>query len=113
MVKLSNKFKSGKYVGQSYIEVWSKDLNYMYWMASTFPFFEEVVKNLEKRDKSIGKQNKIDEQTYSVEYVRDFFKERPICGFDMSEHISGIYERCPKHERTNYFNSLLKRNNFV
>ena len=108
-VSINNRFKSGKYKGLSYIEVWKKDSSYLYWMADNFPFFDPIVKSLENRDllkKQFQKKNHP-----SLETVKEFFKQHPICGFDMSEYIGQIYENCPNHEKLDYFNSLKQRNN--
>lgn len=83
-------------------------------MADNYEFFKPVVKNLEIRDEQIEKQNNnrpVNNDTPTLEYVREFFKKHPICGFDLSDHISGIYEKCPVNKRKEYFNSLLIRNN--
>lgn len=110
------RFKSGKYSGKLYIDVWQTNPDYFYWLAENVKgFWPDVVKQFEQRDNQINSNQSNQSNKHnkfpSIDQVRKIFKSNPICGFDLSDHICEIYEFCPDYQKLNYFNSLLKRNN--
>lgn len=110
MSKLKNVFKSGKYTGLTYIEVWEKDPSYMNWMADTYPYFKPILSSLEDRTKTLAKIADAKLEVPTVDAVRAYFKNRSICGFDVSDYVAELYERCPINQRGQYFKSLKQRN---
>jgi len=108
----NSRFKSGKYANKTYFEVWDKDSDYFYWMVGQFgTFWENIVKQLEQRDKQKASQNPKSFNFPSIEKVKQIFKSNPICKFDMSDYICDLYKSCPDDKKNNYFQSLLLRNN--
>lgn len=108
---LSNRFKSGKYIGRTYLDVWKENPSYMYWMQENFEYFRKVVKALEERDRQIAANKpRVKHKFPSVEEVREFLKKNPILGFDLTDHVTSIYESCPDSEKFEYWRSLKERN---
>ena len=108
---LSNRFKSGKYIGRTYLDVWKENPSYMYWMQENFEYFRKVVKALEERDRQIAANKpRVKHKFPSVEEVREFLKKNPILGFDMSDYIVSLYEDTPDGLKKSYYESLIERN---
>lgn len=114
-------FKSGKYQGKSYIDIWNTNPDYFYWLAKNMngDFWSKVVRELELRDKNIANsQQQKDTIRHSKlapseEEIKNFFMENPICGFDMSDFIISIYKGLNNIQRNLYLESLLQRNNLI
>lgn len=105
-----HRFKSGKYQNATYLEVWNKNPDYLYWMAENFKggFWKTVVEQLEQKDKKEQKHKNL--KFPSTDQVKQIFSSSPICGFDMSDYICNLYESCPDIYKEVYFQSLLQRN---
>lgn len=113
MSLIKKHFNTGKYKGSSYLDVWTKDKNYLYWMAGQFPgYWENIVRVLEERDKQINQSKpKPKVQFPSVDKVKEIFTQNPILGFDMSDYICELYQLVPDGLKYEYYQSLLIRNN--
>lgn len=106
-------FKSGKYENHTYNQVWEKDKSYFYFLATKGDYWNEVVRELEIRDKvysnAYSKTKTIVPPT--VEKIKEIFQSNPILGFDMSDFIVSVYSQLNNMEKQKYYESLLQRNN--
>lgn len=110
---INNKFKSGKYTGKSYLDVWNTDKSYLYWLSENMSsdFWKKIVREFEHRDKQLQMPVKKKYTNFpSIEKVREYFKDNPILGFDMSDYIASLYKDTPDGLKQSYFESLLERN---
>lgn len=108
---INNRFKSGKFQGKTYLEVWKTDKSYLYWMAGNFSgdYWSNIVRILEERDKQLSTKPKVKDYP-TTETVRKIFQSNSILGFDLSDYICDLYESTPNHLKSEYFLSLLERN---
>jgi len=105
-------FQTGKHTNKTYWWVWQNDKDYLYYLASQYSYWHEVVEYLENRDKFINPTFKRrPTNVLSVEDFKLFFKQRPIMGFDMSDFLTSVYEKLNDLQKEDYFESLKKRNN--
>lgn len=100
-------FKSGKFAGQTYGDVWKVNPGFFRFMAEKSDYWDEILNELSGVSESISDE---DEGAPPVELVRKYYKTVPIHGFDMSDHIVSIYEkiRTDRH-RMEYLRSVERR----
>lgn len=110
-------FKSGKYAGQTYLEVWQQNPGYFVYLADNYgKYWKQACSALENYDKQVAADKPVeddigDDEAPPIELVREYYKTVPICGFDMSDHIASIYADIPTNrERMEYLRSLEHRN---
>jgi len=108
-------FKSGKYAGQTYLDVWQENPGYFIYLAEQYGnYWKQVCSALENHDAQVAANKPVEadlEDAPPVELVLEYYKTVPICGFDMSEHIASIYADIPTNrERMEYLRSLEHRN---
>lgn len=105
-------FQSGKHVNKTYIWAWEHDKDYLYFLASQYDYWREVVEELEHRDKFFKRNLKRrPTNVLTTEQFREFFKTRPILGFDLSDYLASVYDGLNELQKEEYFQSLKKRNN--
>jgi len=110
----NKRFGSGKYQSCTYLEVWEKNPDYLYWMAENYPdYWKKVLNYFELKDLKLSIQKKKFKKYPPTSLVREIFKLNPVCGFDMSDYICEIYELTPAIDKRDYFDSLCKRNNLI
>lgn len=105
-------FASGKHVNKTYLWVWEHDKAYLYYLASQYDYWQEVVEELEHRDQIFKRPPKRrPTNLLTTEQFKAYFKIRPILGFDMSDHLASVYDGLNDLEKEDYFKSLKERNN--
>jgi hypothetical protein len=105
-------FKSGKYENHTYNQIWAKDKDYFYFLASKMDYWGEVVTEFERRDKIFGNVKKVKSiDPPSNQEIKELFQKNPILGFDMSDFIVSVYENLNQFQKQDYYESLLQRNN--
>lgn len=115
-MNLYKKFKSGKYAGKTYEQVWKSDPSYLHWMADNVgSYWVEIVKCFEKQEvkkkkEDIKNTNKMFSH-FTREDIKKFFQENLILGFNMSDFIVDNMVSLTEHQRSEYLKSLLFRNN--
>ena len=115
-------FQSGKYTGKTYLEVWEANAGYLHFLAGKYGYWHDVVAALESYDKFRMKSPEPVESgedddrilgAPSTAYIRLYFREHLIDGFDMSDHIASVYDPLNDNDRVAYFRSLKRRNNLT
>lgn len=107
-------FQSGKHYNKTYWWVWLNDRSYLYFLAGQYQYWHDVVEMLEHRDRFISggmERRRPSKSIMSTEEFRAFFKQHPILGFDMSDHLASIYDGLNELEKEEYFQSLKQKNN--
>ena len=105
-------FKSGKYENHTYNSVWESDKNYFYYLADKSEYWNDIVKEFEKRDKILSNVKKPTTiNPPSTQKIKEIFQDNPILGFDMSDFIVSVYSGLNDFEKQKYYDSLLQRNN--
>lgn len=109
----NKQFKSGKYAGLTYLEVWNLNPGFIEFLADKYGYWKGVLDGLVGLDE-IARENVEDEAPELIapgtEEVRAFFRERWIEGFDMSDYIAELYDPLNEADRVEYLRSLLYRN---
>lgn len=87
----------------------------MYYLTTLGAYWVDVVEELEKMAPE-APEKPVEARTVigapSTSYIRDYFKARPIDGFDMSDHIAAVYDLIEDEAgKVEYFISLKVRNN--
>ena len=108
-------FKTGKYAGQTYGDVWKTNPGFFEFMATVGGYWQKVLSELSAGGDDLmeceEEVTEVAEDSPPVELVRAYYKTVPISGFDMSDHIASIYEGIETNsERMAYLRSLETRN---